>query len=52
MDWESLLPSLPESLCSSQNAWEHPTQGKGAPLSYYRPFGSFKLNVAMSLTRC
>ena len=27
MDWESLLPSLPESTFSSQDAWEHPEKG-------------------------
>ncbi|CAL5228170.1 g11251 [Coccomyxa viridis] len=26
MDWDSLLPSLPESPCNSQNAWEYPVQ--------------------------
>ena len=39
MDWETLLPSLPESICSSQNAWEHPMQGKGEFFSYYTPIG-------------
>ena len=28
MDWESLLPSLPESTFPSQDAWEHPEKGE------------------------
>ena len=30
MDWESLLPSLPESPCNSQDAWEDHEQGRSS----------------------
>ncbi len=33
MEWESLLPSLPESPCNSQNAWEDRGRGKSLCIS-------------------
>ena len=28
MDWESLLPSLPEGIYTAQDAFEHPAEGE------------------------
>ena len=53
MDWDSLLPSLPESPCNSQNAWEYPVQGESlyVHVLWSQSYSKYK-PVIVCLTRC